>query len=46
MTIAALETILNYYIDKNKTFEIPTIKMITESFESIEKRAEKTILNA
>lgn len=41
MTIAALETILNYYIDKNKTFEIPTIKMITESYESIEKRAEK-----
>lgn len=41
MTIAALETILNYYIDKSKTFEIPTIKMITESYESIEKRAEE-----
>lgn len=41
MTIAALETILNYYIDKNKTFEIPTIKMITESYESIEERAGK-----
>lgn len=43
MTIAALETILNYYIDKNKTFEIPTIKMITESCESIEKRAEELL---
>jgi L-seryl-tRNA(Ser) seleniumtransferase len=44
MTIAALEATLRYYLDESLAIEkIPTLRMITESFESVNGRAQELL---